>query len=153
MPGHLFTEYFLTEGIKATIEWRDSVASAGAFDAFRDGVRHSYQALSRSRNPNEAVTEQDLIRPLLELLGWANYLPQQGAACNEDIPDLLLFPDAGSKERAIARSSAEQRYRDAIVVEESKRFGLPLDVRTRTTGTGPGRPPHGQILRPESTEG
>ena len=107
MPGHLFTEYFLTEGIRSTAEWGASVSDAAAFDAFGDGVRQRYDALSRSNDPNEAVTEQELIRPVLELLGWADYLPQQGAARNEDIPDLLLFPDADSKERAAARGSAE----------------------------------------------
>ena len=87
---------------------------------------------------------------MLELLGWTDYLPQQGAARNEDIPDLLLFPDAGSKKRAIARGSAEERYRDAIVVEESKRFGLPLDARDADDGHR-SRTPHGQILRYLST--
>ena len=150
LPGHLFTEYFLSKGIKATPEWRASVASAPAFDAFRDGVRQRYDTLGRSRDHNEAVTEQELIRPVLELLGWADYLPQQGAARNEDIPDLLLFPDASSKERAIARGSAEERYRDATVVEESKRFGLPLDARD-TDDRYRSRTPHGQILRYLST--
>ena len=150
MPGHLFTGYFLTEGIRATSEWQASVASAPAFDTFADGVRQRYDALSGSRDPNEAVTEQELVRPMLELLGWVDYLPQQGAARNEDIPDLLLFPDASSKERAIARGSAEERYRDAIVVEESKRFGLPLDARDADDGHR-SRTPHGQILRYLST--
>ena len=150
MPGHLFTGYFLTEGIRATPEWRTSVASAQAFDEFREGVRQRYDALRRSADPNEAVTEQELVRPVLELLGWTDYLPQQGAARNEDIPDLLLFPDAGSKKRAIARGSAEERYRDAIVVEESKRFGLPLDARDADDGHR-SRTPHGQILRYLST--
>ena len=86
MPGHLFTEYFLNEGIRATSEWRESVASADAFALFRDGVGERYESLSGSADPNEAVTEQELIRPVLELLGWADYLPQQGAARNEDIP-------------------------------------------------------------------
>ena len=51
MPGHLFTEYFLTEGIRATPEWRESVASADAFESFRDGVRERYGALSGSVGP------------------------------------------------------------------------------------------------------
>ena len=150
MPGHLFTEYFLTDGIRSTDEWQASVSDAAAFDAFRDGVRQHYEALSRSADPNEAVTEQELIRPVLELLGWADYLPQQGAARNEDIPDLLLFPDTDSKERAAARGSGEERYRDAIVVEESKRLGLALDARDSEDGRR-SRTPHGQILRYLST--
>ena len=126
------------------------MASEQAFDAFKDTVGRRYHSLSDSIDPNEAVTEQELIRPVLELLGWADYLPQQGAARNEDIPDLLLFPDADSKERAVARGSAEERYRDATVVEESKRFGLPLDAHDTTEGRR-SRTPHGQILRYLST--
>ena len=150
MTGNLFTDYFLTDGIKATPEWRTSVAAAAQFDAFRDGVRQRYDALTHSQDPNEAVTEQELIRPVLELLGWTDYLPQQGASRNEDIPDLLLFPDADAKEQAIARGSAEERYHDAVVVEESKRFGLPLDARGRD-GRRQATTPHDQIVRYLST--
>lgn len=48
MPGQLFTHYFLTDGIKATAEWKDSLAQPEAFAAFRDGVRQKYEALSRA---------------------------------------------------------------------------------------------------------
>ena len=150
MTGNLFTDYFLTDGIKATPEWRTSVAAAAQFDAFRDGVRQRYDALTHSQDPNEAVTEQELIRPVLELLGWTDYLPQQGASRNEDIPDLLLFPDADAKEQAIARSSTGERYHDAVVVEESKRFGLPLDARGQD-GRRQATTPHDQIVRYLST--
>ena len=146
MPGQLFTEYFLTDGIKATAEWRESVSSAGELDSFKDGVCERYGALMRLDSPNEAVTEQEIIRPVLELLGWADYLPQQGASGNEDIPDHLLFSDADSKERAGERNSARERYRDALVVEESKRFGRSLDARRQDEVDGTSTP-HGQILR------
>ena len=150
MAGNLFTDYFLTDGIKATPEWRTSVAAAAQFDTFRDGVRQRYDALTRSQDPNEAVTEQELIRPVLELLGWTDYLPQQGASRNEDIPDLLLFPDADAKEQAIARASTGDRYHDAVVVEESKRFGLQLDARGQD-GRRHATTPHDQIIRYLST--
>ena len=146
MAGRLFTEYFLTDGIKATAEWRESVSFAGEFGSFRDGVRELFGALRRLDSPNEAVTEQEIVRPVLELLGWADYLPQQGASGNEDIPDHLLFSDAESKERAGERSSASERYRDALAVEESKRSGLSLDARDADAGNRSGTP-HGQILR------
>ena len=146
MPGQLFTHYFLTDGIKATPEWQASFDQLGAFAAFRDGVAQHHDALSRSREPNEAATEQDLIRPVLELLGWADYLPQQGVARNEDIPDHLLFANADAKQRAAAERNAGDRFRYAAVVEESKRFGLPLDSRDRKDRAQRGTP-HGQILR------
>ena len=142
MSGQLFTRYYLTEGIKSTTRWHSAAANA---EAFRDGVRRSYDALDAYSSPNEAVTEQELIRPVLELLGWTDYLPQQGAARNEDIPDLLLFADSDSKARAAA-NNPDQRYADALAVEESKRFGLPLDARDEDDVVR-ARTPHGQILR------
>ena len=142
MPGRLFTDYFLTDGVKATPEWS---ASAAAFEAFRESAAQALAPFAEYDHPNEAWTEQDLVRPVLESLGWADYLPQQGAARNEDIPDHLLFADAASKDRA-AVSPAAERYRHAAVVEESKRFGLPLDSRD-TDDKVQAASPHGQILR------
>ena len=52
----------------------ESVASADAFALFRDGVRERYEALSGAADPNEAVNEQELIPPVLELLGWGTVL-------------------------------------------------------------------------------
>ena len=91
-----------------------------------------------------------MIRPVLELLGWADYLPQQGSVRNEDIPDHLLFADAAAKQCAAAKRKPHDRYRDALVVEESKRFGLALDIRDENDKTVSGTP-HGQILRYLST--
>ena len=145
MPGSLFTEYFLTDGIKATDEWRELVPSAEEVGSFRDAVRRRYGSIVLSDSPNEAVTEQEIVRPVLEALGWADYLPQQGSSGNEDIPDHLLFADTDSKERAGAKSSARVRYKDALVVEESKRLGRSLDARGADSGNR-SRTPHGQIL-------
>ena len=150
MPGQLFTHYFLTDGIKATAEWKASLDKPEAFAAFREGVRQKYEVLSRSAAPNEAVTEQDLIRPVLDLLGWADYLPQQGSTRNEDIPDHLLFSDPEAKRRATAKKKPGGRYRDALVVQESKRFGLALDAHDKDDKVIVGTP-HGQILRYLST--
>ena len=140
MTGQLFTHYFLTDGIKTTPEWQASVDQPEAFAAFRNGVARHHSALSRSRNPNEARTEEELIRPVLELLGWTEYVPQPSAAGYEDIPDHLLFADAESKVRA------GNPFQYATVVEESKRFGLALDSRDRNDRAQRGTP-HGQILR------
>ena len=145
MPGQLFTHYFLTDGIKSTDEWKTSVAQPDTFAKFSTGIADLFEKFARFKDPNEAVTEQDLICPVLELLGWIDYLPQQGTARNEDIPDYLLFIDANSKQRA-AEHKAEDRFRYATVVEESKRFGLSLDSRDKTDKVQ-ANSPHGQILR------
>ena len=145
MPGQLFTHYFLTDGIKATDEWKASVSQPETFAAFSTGISALFEKFARFKDPNEAVTEQDIICPVLELLGWMDYLPQQGTARNEDIPDHLLFADTDAKQRAAERNASD-RFRYATVVEESKRFGLPLDSRDKTDKVQ-SNSPHGQILR------
>ena len=136
MPGQLFTHHFLTHGITETPEWRSSDAAAVNFQG---GLIEIFESFQGYRQPNEAVTEQELIRPVLELLGWADYLPQQGAARNEDIPDLLLFPDAGSKggpprEAAPKRDTAMRSW-----WRRASASACPWTPGTRM-GAAPGRP-------------
>ncbi len=140
MPGQLLTTYFLEEGILHTQAWQESLSQLTDFDTFRNHAQALVDSAASFHNINEASTEQELIRPLFELLGWADYLPQQGSDHNEDIPDHLLFGDAESKDRAAAKP-APRRYPDALAVAESKRLNRPLDARGRTGS------PHGQILR------
>ena len=145
MPGHLFTEYFLTDGIRQTPERRDL---ASAFADFSDAARRLFQDFAAHNQPNESQTEQDLIRPLLELLGWTDDLPQQTTTGGEDIPDLLLFRDAEAKARAT--SSKASPYLEALAITELKRFRRPLDIRGPGKGTQASSP-HAQILRYLST--
>ena len=148
MQGQLFTHYFLTDGIKATPEWSATENQPHSFEEFRKAVSRQYEALLPFHEPNETVTEEELIRPVLKSLGWTDYLGQQSPA-GEDIPDLLLFADAESKQRAAERSP-RNRFQYATVVEESKRFGLPLDAHDKKDKVQ-NRTPHGQILRYLST--
>ncbi len=150
MPGQLFTEYFLTDGIRATTEWRECLDQPQAFTDFKEALSAKIAWFSQFTSPNESLTEQDLVRPALDLLGWTDYLPQQGTQRNEDIPDHLLFADADSKVKAAGRANSQDRYQDALLIEESKRSGLPLDSRDLADKVQNGTP-HGQILRYLST--
>ena len=143
MPGQLFTNYFLEEGILHTAAWQESLSQPAGFDAFRAHALALLENAATFHTINEASTEQELIRPLFDLLGWADYLPQQGSDRNEDIPDHLLFADAASKARAAAKPGPN-RYPDALAVAESKRYGLPFDTRA---DHGKASSPHAQLLR------
>ncbi len=145
MPGQLFTSYFLEEGILRTPAWQESLSQPADFESFRAHAQALLKNAATFHTINEAATEQELIRPLFDLLGWADYLPQQGSDRNEDIPDHLLFADAASKSRAAAKPGPN-RYPDALAVSESKRFGLSLDDRDRDD-RGPTSSPHAQLLR------
>ena len=151
MSGQLFTEYFLTDGIKQTGEWRDSVQNPDVLQGLRDAVANKFEKIDLFDKPQEAETEQELILPMLEILGWRDHLPQQSATGGEDVPDNLLFRDEATKNRAAGESSASAKFRHATVVQESKRHGLELDARETTGSVGRGRTPHGQILRYLST--
>ena len=129
---------------------RGVAESEDGFNDFRGSLTWIFNAFSQHHEPNEAVTEQELIQPVLQLLGWADYLPQQSASRNEDIPDMLLFGDAASKARAAAQASSADRFEDAVVVEESKRYDRALEGREGGL-TSSGSTPHGQILRYLST--
>ncbi len=147
MSGQLFTEYFLTDGIKQTGEWQDSVQNSDVLQKLRDAVGDKFEKIDLFDRPNEATTEQELIRPVLEILGWRDYLPQQSVSGGEDVPDHLLFQDEAAKNQAAGTSSASARFRHATVVQESKRHGLALDARETSGNVRLGRTPHGQILR------
>ena len=126
MSGQLFTNYFLREGIKETQEWRDSEAG---FQAFERELRELFRRFRPHFEPNEATTEQELIIPVLRLLGWEHYLPQQSMAGGRDYPDLLLYDNEETRAVAAGGRNPDDRFRDAIVVEESKRAGTNLDAR------------------------
>ena len=140
MPGQLFTNYFLEEGILHTTAWQESLSQPTDLDAFRSQALTLLEKAANFHSINEASTEMELIRPLFKLLGWNHYLPQQGS--DQNIPDHLLFGDANAKDNAATKPAAA-RYPDALAVAESKRFDLPLDAREgKQTGS-----PHAQILR------
>ena len=138
MSGQLFTQYFLTDGIHTTADWE---LVGDEYSGFRNDIVPLYDSFSNRANPNEAETEQDLIRPVFELLGWKDYLPQQGTVQHERVPDHLLFRDSEGKDQAAARPNTGDRYQYAMVVQESKRFGLSLDSRDKNESN-----PHDQIL-------
>ena len=147
MTGQLFTEYYLSDGIKQSNEWHDSVQNRDALHELRDAVSGKFNKTDLFHQSNEATTEQELIRPVLEILGWRDYLPQQPTTDRKDVPDYLLFPDENSKNQAAAEPTPTERYRHAIVVQENKRLGLSLDVGDSAQDARQGRTPHGQILR------
>jgi hypothetical protein len=81
-----------------------------------------------SQSPNESQTEDDLIWPMLAVLGWTISLRQQNLAPRgrEDVPDGLLFKDAGAKTQANRTPEEWRRYDFGLAVVESKRWNRPL---------------------------
>ncbi|MFL6758889.1 Eco57I restriction-modification methylase domain-containing protein [Sphingomonas sp.] len=139
--GGLFTEYFLSEGVQQSASWLAiDDATVAALRAELASLVGDFQG---RRSPNEAETERDLIEPVLRLLGWTDFLPQQTAAKKgrSDVPDYLLFASATAK-ASVAPLPSNEKYKFGASILEAKAWELALDKPNGREGT-----PSTQLLR------
>ena len=132
--GSLFTSDFLTDSIQNVSEW--SALPNADLDLICGDLEKVFSAFPITQTPNESQTEDDLIWPILEALGWADSLRQQNLSPRgrEDVPDGLLFEDAETKVKANSFAEEWKRYEFGRAVVESKRWGRPLDRRSGRRG-------------------
>ena len=143
--GSLFAEDFLRDAITGLDEWQDLPdAALGDLEAVLRGL---FGRFPTERSPNESQTEDDLIWPVLERLGWTSGLRQQNLSAHgrEHVPDGLLFADDAAKERANRLAEDWRRYEHGLAVVESKRWFRPLDRRSGWRGEESA--PSSQMLR------
>ncbi|MCB0239233.1 MAG: hypothetical protein KDH08_11460, partial [Anaerolineae bacterium] len=123
---YLFSDYYLDNRVAERREWRDSDAQP-AFDA----VSQLWQARrSALLNANEAQTESDWIRPVLDLLGHfyttqVSLITPQG----NKIPDYILCPDDTTRiaVQTIQGAVGEADLHAALAVADAKAWEQPLD--------------------------
>ena len=132
--GSLFTSDFLTETIQGVSEW-DALGDA-ELDQFGSSLRSIFARFPITQTPNESQTEDDLIWPILEALGWTESLRQQNLSPRgrEDVPDGLLFESPEAKAKANGFPEEWKRYEFGRAVVESKRWARPLDRRSGRRG-------------------
>lgn len=126
--GALLTEDFLREGIRETHAWQ-TIGDAEV-DAFVDAIQACFDGFPVAGRPNETNTENRLIKPVLEALGWRERIVEQVPASKKgraDVPDLLLFAEPEPAKNAIAAVDNAESYRRGTTIVESKRWERPLD--------------------------
>ncbi len=130
VQGSLFARDFLTESISQLSDWQAFYDAA--LDEFERALRSIFDLFPTGQTPNESQTEDDLIWPVLEHLGWTASLRQQNLTLHgmKDVPAGLLFADAEAKGRANAFAEEWKRYEFGLAVVESKRWQRPLDRRS-----------------------
>ena len=98
--GSLFTNDFLQSSIAKLPDW--SALSNSQIDDFAADLHTIFDRFPIDQTPNESQTENDLIWPILETLGWTASLRQLNLTSRgrNDVPDGLLFADDESKHRA-----------------------------------------------------
>ena len=131
--GSLFAEDFLREAITQLPDWDlDDEGLVGVESA----LRGLFDRFPTDLTPNESQTEDDLIWPVLERLGWTAHLRQQNLSPvgRQDVPDGLLFADGAAKDRANRFTDEWKRYGHGLAIVESKRWLRPLDRRSGRRG-------------------
>src|SRR5690606_37808456 len=132
--GILFTSDFVTETIQGVSEW--SAVGDADLEQIGSAIRAVFDRFPISQTPNESQTEDDLIWPILEQLGWTESLRQQNLSPRgrEDVPDGLLFESTATKAKANSFPDEWKRYEFGRAVVESKRWARPLDRRSGRRG-------------------
>jgi hypothetical protein len=146
MNGKLFTQDFLQDGITQTARWLS--VDATTLESFRKRLLDATKPFKPGKHFDEAVTETQLILPILAAVGWHDSLPQQTTAKRgrTDVPDILLFASADNRAAALSEKEAAKRYRHGLLVCESKRWERALD-RGETTDPLDAGTPSNQMLR------
>ncbi|MCY4205816.1 MAG: restriction endonuclease [Bacteroidetes bacterium] len=105
-------------------------------DLIGEELLEIFESFPVDRTPNESYTEQDLVWPVLQKLGWKASLPQQNLSLQgrEDVPDGLLFIDESAKQTASLQEQEFRRYEHGAAILEVKRWRRPLARATRETG-------------------
>ncbi len=135
LQGGLFTSDFLIDAVQEMDEWQRWDDGT----VFETELQNIFNAFPIDQNPNESQTEDDLIWPILNCLGWTDYLTQQNLTPQgrDDVPDGLLFEDDAYKARANGLAEEWRRYEWGLAIVESKRWDLPLDRRSAQQATAP----------------
>lgn len=132
--GSLFAHDFLSGSISSMPDW-DAISEADLDAAFH-AISQVFSAFPVDSTPNESQTEDDLIWPILDQLGWTATLRQQNLSSRgrEDVPDGLLFADDAAKAQANEYPDEWRRYGFGLALVESKRWMRPLDRRSGRSG-------------------
>lgn len=147
MQGQLFTQNFLTIGVRETPPHRS--LNEAVFAQVKNALHAIFAEIDAASTLNEAQTEALVINKVLVALGWGDdTLPQvnSDARGRESVPDCLLFANPTKKALALAEHKDDRRYRHGLAILEAKRWLRPLDRGDAQDAFDPDAP-SSQMLR------
>lgn len=122
--GGLFPPDFLTnaESLGALGDWAELTDEA--VDAYEERLRGVFKDIPSEWSPNESVTEDEVIWPVLRELGWTSVLRQVNASAvgRHDIPDGIMYLNDEDKSRAMGVADARAQYAIGKVLVEAKKW-------------------------------
>jgi len=143
--GLLFSEYFLSEGIKSTKDYQDFPTQE--LELLYKDIAKLYFSFSENVSPDEADTEDLLIRPILKRLGF-KYSRQKSPQKKgkSDIPDFVLFSCDKDKKDFDKEPKQKKPWHKGVCILEGKKLGRFLDKGDKTDPLDSSVPSN-QILR------
>ena len=142
----LFSLHYLQARLPEHVEWAEDPLPV--FEAVR---RLWERARALGGTWNEAQTEQEFVKPVLEALGWS-YIVQvkaQRRGGSLTRPDYALFTDPAAKELAYPdQGNDDAFYGRTAAIAEAKYWGRPLsqqDASGRNTWKAESNPSHQMV--------
>ena len=120
-----FSDHYLDATLPARSDWRDLVVEAGPAMEEVSGLLDSF-----TPSENEAQLEEELVRPILRLLGHT-FEVQPALATPEGTkrPDYVLYRGAGSVVANKGKTLTDELLKGrAFAVADAKYWERPLDV-------------------------
>lgn len=141
----LFSLHFLQKRLTALPEWGED-----AHPVFHDLLILWKNAQEHGSTWNEAQTEDELIKPVLNLLGWSYIVqPKSQKAGKVSRPDYALFTNATFKSAAQPHQGNDDAfYSRAQAIAEAKYWGRPLSQKEssgRATWKAESNPSHQMV--------
>jgi hypothetical protein len=121
----LFSDHYLNVTLPGRQEWRDLADQAHPVMEAIAGIYRSYVP-----SDNEAQTERDLVRPVLEILGQTfEVQPPLQTPGGTKRPDYVFYRDAASLNSNKDRTLSDEVLRGkSFAVGDAKYWERPLDV-------------------------
>ena len=137
-PPPLWSDAFLETEIREQPEYQalldDSAQDSAEFDRFVEAARRIVGDVRAISSPDEQLTIERAITPLLAALGWPTPLPKRSLTSRDEI-DLALYADEAQRELSLGGASERDQVLNADGIVECKEWGRPLD------GSGSGARP------------
>ena len=134
IPIPIWSDDFLESDIRDQDEYESLLDDPSDFDNFLAIARNALSGMQGIREPDEAITIERVIGPILDALGWTARLPNRGLTSRDEV-DLTLFSDPEMMEQLLSQTEREQVL-GATGIVECKRWGRDFDASG--SGSRPG---------------
>ena len=121
----IWSDDFLEADVRALPEYVELAESDTGFERFLEVAREALRSMEGVNAPDEALTIERVIGPILDSLGWTARMPERSLSSFDAI-DIALYDDDEHRESLLAQSERKQVL-GARGIVEAKRWRRDFD--------------------------